>query len=66
MGAWHRGRGTRSALATLAAPDFELPDLAGRWHRLSEHAGRKVLLATWASLVRLPAGLARVAVTLDE
>jgi hypothetical protein len=44
-GAEHRG----AALATLQAPDFELPDLAGRAHRLSHYRGRKVLLATWAS-----------------
>lgn len=31
------------------APDFALPDLNGREHRLSEHRGRKVLLVTWAS-----------------
>lgn len=31
------------------APDFELPDLAGTSHRLSDHRGRKVLLVTWAS-----------------
>lgn len=36
-------------LATLAAPDFALPDLAGRMHSLSDHAGKKVLLSTWAS-----------------
>ena len=31
------------------APDFTLPDAAGRLHRLSEHRGKKVLLVTWAS-----------------
>ncbi len=41
---------TRSAaLASLEAPDFALPDLAGRVHTLSEHRGRKVLLVAWAS-----------------
>ena len=44
-GAGERGR----ALQSLVAPDFSLPDLAGRVHRLSEHRGRKVLLVTWAS-----------------
>jgi hypothetical protein len=40
----------RSArLASLEAPDFALPDLAGRMHRLSEHRGRKVLLIAYAS-----------------
>ena len=37
------------ALASLAAPDFELPDLAGRRHRLSDHRGRKVVVLSWAS-----------------
>ena len=32
------------ALASLAAPDFTLPDLSGRLHSLSEHPGKKVLL----------------------
>ena len=36
-------------LATLQAPDFELPDLSGRMHRLSEHRGKKVLLIAYAS-----------------
>jgi len=31
------------------APDFALPDLADRVHRLSDYRGRKVLLVTWAS-----------------
>ena len=38
-----------TALTSLEAPDFALPDLAGRVHRLSEYRGRKVLLVTWAS-----------------
>jgi hypothetical protein len=33
----------------LLAPDFELPDLEGRMHRRSDHRGKKVLLAVWAS-----------------
>ena len=37
------------ALASLVAPDFELPDLAGRLHRLSDYRGRKVVLLSWAS-----------------
>lgn len=37
------------ALESLEAPDFELPDLDGRPHRLTDHRGRKVLLVTWAS-----------------
>ncbi len=39
----------RRALASLAAPDFTLPDLAGRPHSLSDHRGRKVLMVVWAS-----------------
>lgn len=37
------------ALAALHAPDFALPDLHGRVHRLSDQRGRKVLLLAWAS-----------------
>lgn len=50
--AWVLGTGTSqrgAALASREAPDFELPDLQGRRHRLSQYRGRKVLLATWAS-----------------
>jgi hypothetical protein len=36
-------------LASFVAPDFTLPDLEGRLHSLSEHRGKKVFLATWAS-----------------
>jgi hypothetical protein len=36
-------------LATLEAPDFTLPDLAGRPHSLGEHRGKKVLLVAYAS-----------------
>jgi hypothetical protein len=38
-----------TVLASLEAPDFELPDIEGRPHRLSDHRGSKVLLTTWAS-----------------
>ncbi len=38
-----------SQLATLEAPDFELPDLNGQSHRLSDHRGKKVLLIAYAS-----------------
>ena len=38
-----------AALASLEAPDFTLPDLAGRMHSLSEHRGKKVLLIAYAS-----------------
>ncbi|MCE9673994.1 redoxin domain-containing protein [Myxococcus stipitatus] len=38
-----------AALTSLQAPDFVLPDLEGRLHRLSDYRGRKVFLVTWAS-----------------
>ena len=40
-------RGSR--LASLEAPDFTLPDLAGQLHTLSSHRGKKVLLIAYAS-----------------
>jgi hypothetical protein len=49
---WVLGTGAaerRAALETLEAPDFALPDLDGRTHRLSDLRGRKVFLASWAS-----------------
>lgn len=49
---WVLGSGAQqrsAALESLQAPDFELPDLQGRTHRLSQYRGRKVFLATWAS-----------------
>jgi len=38
-----------AALASLAAPDFSLPDLAGRQHTLSAQRGKKALLIAYAS-----------------
>jgi hypothetical protein len=38
-----------NARTSLEAPDFELPDLSGKLHRLHAHRGRKVLIASWAS-----------------
>ena len=38
-----------SKLASLEAPDFTLPDLAGQLHTLSSHRGKKVLLIAYAS-----------------
>src|SRR5580765_4854666 len=39
----------RQQLSSLQSPDFTLPDLHGRPHRLSDFRGKKVLLVTWAS-----------------
>lgn len=39
----------RAAAESLEAPDFELPDLDGRVHALSEYRGKKVLILSWAS-----------------
>jgi hypothetical protein len=39
----------RAGLASLQAPDFTLPDMAGKMHSLSDFRGKKVLLVTWAS-----------------
>lgn len=38
-----------AALRSLEAPDFTLPDPAGRLHSLSDYRGKKVLLVSWAS-----------------
>ena len=51
-GVWYFGKreDERGAfLASLEAPNFTLPDLAGRMHSLSDYRGKKVLLITWAS-----------------
>lgn len=51
-GTWYFGPGPGDRAPRfdmLQAPDFELPDLQGRMHRLSDHRGKKVLLALWAS-----------------
>ncbi len=39
----------RRTLRSLHAPDFSLPDLAGRLHSLSEQRGKKILLVAYAS-----------------
>jgi hypothetical protein len=49
---WVLGTGSAGridSLSSLDAPDFELPELDGSKHRLSDYRGKKVLLATWAS-----------------
>lgn len=51
-GVWYFGRPGwewKSRLESHEAPDFSLPDLAGRMHRLSELRGKKVFLLFWAS-----------------
>lgn len=37
------------ALRSGVAPDFELPDVNGVLHRLSDHQGRKIVLYAYAS-----------------
>jgi hypothetical protein len=39
----------RTRLSSREAPDFVLPDLAGRQHSLSDLAGKKLFLLFWAS-----------------
>jgi len=49
---WALGAGADQRNATmgaLTAPDFTLPDLAGKPHTLSALRGNKVFLSTWAS-----------------
>jgi len=47
LGASAAERGAR--LESLEAPDFALPDLAGRTHALRDQRGKKTLLIAWAS-----------------
>ena len=39
----------QSAMHSLEAPDFTLPDLEGRSHSLRDYRGKKVFLVSWAS-----------------
>ena len=39
----------KDRMTSRQAPDFELPDMAGRLHTLSELRGRKLFLLFWAS-----------------
>ena len=42
--------GARSErMATLEAPDFVLPDLAGKMHSLTDYRGQKIFMVAWAS-----------------
>ena len=47
LGVSAQDRGKR--LASLEAPDFTLPDLAGRSHSLAAQRGKKVFLVAYAS-----------------
>ena len=38
-----------NVLQSLEAPDFTLPDLAGKLHSLSDFRGKRVFLTTWSS-----------------
>jgi AhpC/TSA family len=51
LSTWYFGLRTdqRQGLASLEAPNFTLPDMAGKMHSLSDFRGKKVLLVTWAS-----------------
>ena len=51
LSTWYFGQRAdqREGLASLQAPDFTLPDMAGKMHSLSDFRGKKVLLVTWAS-----------------
>jgi hypothetical protein len=51
LGTWYFGLRSdqRRQLSSLQAPDFTLPDLQGKAHRLSDFRGKKILLVTWAS-----------------
>ena len=42
--------GARSQrMASLEAPDFTLPDLAGEMHSLTDYRGQKIFMVAWAS-----------------
>lgn len=38
-----------NALQSLEAPDFNLPDMDGKMHSLSDYRGKRVFLTTWSS-----------------
>ena len=39
----------RMTMESLEAPDFALPDMDGKIHRLSDYRGKKVFLFSWGS-----------------
>ena len=39
----------RAVIDSLEAPDFALPDLDGKIHRLSDYRGKKVFLFSWGT-----------------
>lgn len=39
----------RDSLFSLEAPDFTLPDIDGKLHRLSDFRGKKVFMYSWGS-----------------
>ena len=49
--AWYFGLRSdqQQRLESLRAPNFTLPDMAGKLHSLSDFRGKKVFLITWAS-----------------
>ena len=50
--AWALGESVnarRDAMQAVTAPDFELPDLDGKLHKLSDYRGKKVFLYSWGS-----------------
>jgi len=51
LSAWYFGLRSdqQERLESLRAPDFTLPDMAGKRHSLSDFRGKKVFLITWAS-----------------
>jgi hypothetical protein len=49
LSTWYFGLRSDQGLTSLRAPDFTLPDMAGKIHSLSDSRGKKVLLVTWAS-----------------
>jgi hypothetical protein len=44
-----RGTTPGAGAGPVIAPDFQLPDLDGATHSLSDHRGKKVLLYCWSS-----------------